>query len=124
MRREGAILLMPVIFCSTELFIRLLCLIAYLVNSISPGCRQKLRKLEVALIEYRESLEEHGVKNLEEIEKRVASHRKKLEAECGLVDAPTPSSRDRDRDSKGGDPGVDRRSSGASGNYVIFIPVG
>jgi U2-associated protein SR140 len=87
----------------------------------SSGFRQKLRKLEVALIEYRESLEEHGVKNLEEIEKRVASHRKKLEAECGLVDAPTPSSRD--RDSKGGDPGVDRRSSGASGDYVLFIPV-
>ena len=49
--------------------------------------RQKLRRLEVALIEYRESLEERGVKNLEEIEKKVQSHRKRLQVEYGLSDS-------------------------------------
>ena len=49
--------------------------------------RQKLRRLEVALIEYRESLEERGIKNLEEIDKKVESHRKRLQAEYGLSDS-------------------------------------
>ncbi|KAK7265432.1 hypothetical protein RJT34_33052 [Clitoria ternatea] len=49
--------------------------------------RQKLRRLEVTLIEYRESLEERGIKNLEEIEKKVQSHRKRLQAEYGLSDS-------------------------------------
>jgi len=49
--------------------------------------RQKLRRLEVALIEYRESLEERGIKNLEEIERKVAVHRKRLQAEFGLSDS-------------------------------------
>lgn len=49
--------------------------------------RQKLRRLEVALIEYRESLEEKGVKNLEEIDRKVAMHRKRLQAEYGLSDS-------------------------------------
>ncbi|TKY45633.1 U2 snRNP-associated SURP motif-containing protein [Spatholobus suberectus] len=49
--------------------------------------RQKLRRLEVALIEYRETLEERGIKNLEEIEKKVQSHRKRLQAEYGLSDS-------------------------------------
>jgi len=49
--------------------------------------RQKLRRLEVALIEYRESLEERGIKNLEEIDKKVESHRKGLQAEYGLSDS-------------------------------------
>ncbi|KAL5783007.1 hypothetical protein ACOSP7_008036 [Xanthoceras sorbifolium] len=48
--------------------------------------RQKLRRLEVALIEYRESLEERGIKNSEEIERKVAIHRKRLESEYGLSD--------------------------------------
>jgi len=74
-----------------------------------------LRKLEVAMIEYRESLEENGIKNHEEIEKRVAFQRKKLEAECGLSDASALPSRD--RDSKGPDAGIDRGNSGASGIY-------
>jgi hypothetical protein len=78
-------------------------------------CRQKLRKLEVGMIEYREALEERGLKNHEEIEKRVALQRKKLEAECGLVEAIALPSRD--RDSKGPDSGLDRGNSGASGNY-------
>ncbi|KAL4284057.1 hypothetical protein GQ457_16G000380 [Hibiscus cannabinus] len=48
--------------------------------------RQKLRRLEVALIEYRESLEEQGIKNAEDIEERVVVHRKRLESEHGLSD--------------------------------------
>lgn len=75
-------------------------------------CRQKLRRLEVALIEYRESLEEHGVKNHDEIEKRVAMQRKKLEADCGLLDVPHLPSRD--RDSRGADVEVERSNSGTS----------
>ncbi|KAJ6329894.1 hypothetical protein OIU76_008674 [Salix suchowensis] len=47
--------------------------------------RQKLRRLEVALIEYRESLEEQGIKILEEIESKVAIHRKWLESKYGLT---------------------------------------
>jgi len=43
--------------------------------------------LEVALIEYRESLEERGIKNLEEIEKKVLMHRKRLQVEYGLSDS-------------------------------------
>ncbi|KAK4747079.1 hypothetical protein SAY87_026116 [Trapa incisa] len=48
--------------------------------------RQKLRRLEAALIEYRESLEDRGIKNQEEIEKKVALHRKKLESDYGTSD--------------------------------------
>lgn len=74
------------------------------------------------MIEYRESLEERGLKNHDEIEKRVALQRKKLEAECGLKEASALPSRD--RDSKGPDSGLDRGNSGASGAYrtlYIFI---
>ncbi|KAH0923401.1 hypothetical protein HID58_023419 [Brassica napus] len=45
---------------------------------------QKLRRIEVALIEYREALEEQGNKNSEEIERKVEIHRKKLEVDYGL----------------------------------------
>lgn len=51
------------------------------------GYRQKLRLLEATLIEYRESLEERGIKNPEEIERKVAIHRKRLESEFGLSDS-------------------------------------
>lgn len=47
--------------------------------------RQKLRRLEVAVIEYRESLEERGIKNLEDIERKVSSYRRKLQSEYGLL---------------------------------------
>lgn len=47
--------------------------------------RQMLRRIEVALIEYRESLEERGIKDVAEIEKKVAVHRKRLESDFGLV---------------------------------------
>ena len=46
-----------------------------------------MRRLEVALIEYRESLEEQGIKNAEDIERRVAVHRNRLESEYGLSDS-------------------------------------
>ncbi|XP_030468750.2 protein RRC1 isoform X1 [Syzygium oleosum] len=53
-------------------------------SGMSEEQRQKLRRLEVALIEYRESLEDRGIKNVEEIEKKVTLHRKRLEVEYGL----------------------------------------
>ncbi|XP_057865763.2 protein RRC1 [Cryptomeria japonica] len=51
--------------------------------------RQKLRKLEVAVMEYRESLEERGMSNLEEIERKVDVYRKKIKSEFGLTDETT-----------------------------------
>ncbi|XP_031279577.1 protein RRC1-like isoform X1 [Pistacia vera] len=59
--------------------------------------RQKLRRLEVAIIEYRESLEERGIKSTEEIEKKVAIHRKRLESEYGLSDSNEGGNKRRDR---------------------------
>ncbi|PRQ26872.1 putative transcription regulator SAP family [Rosa chinensis] len=56
-------------------------------SGLSEEQRQKLRRLEVALIEYRESLEERGIKSPEEIERKVAIHRKRLESEYGLSDS-------------------------------------
>ncbi|XP_077221869.1 protein RRC1-like isoform X2 [Tasmannia lanceolata] len=49
--------------------------------------RQKLRRLEVAVMEYRESLEERGIRNAEEIEKKVANQRRRLQLEFGLLDS-------------------------------------
>ncbi|XP_027917349.1 protein RRC1 isoform X1 [Vigna unguiculata] len=60
---------------------------AHTDSGMNEEQRQKLRRLEVALIEYRESLEERGIKNLEEIDKKVESHRKRLQAEYGLSDS-------------------------------------
>ncbi|KAK8343195.1 hypothetical protein V6Z12_A08G284600 [Gossypium hirsutum] len=56
-------------------------------SAINEEQRKKLRRLEVALIEYRESLEERGTKNAEDIERRVAVHRKRIESEYGLTDS-------------------------------------
>lgn len=55
--------------------------------TISEEQRQKLRRLEVALMEYRETLEERGVKSAEEIEKKVAVYKKRLESEYGLSES-------------------------------------
>ncbi|MCO5552829.1 hypothetical protein L7F22_006346 [Adiantum nelumboides] len=55
-------------------------------SSIDEERRQKLRRLEGAVIEYRESLEERGIKTAEEIERKVHSQRKKLLQEYGLLD--------------------------------------
>ncbi|WJX93373.1 Protein rrc1 [Trifolium repens] len=60
---------------------------AHADSGMNEEQRQKLRRLEVALIEYRESLEERGIKNLEEIEKKVLMHRKRLQVEYGLSDS-------------------------------------
>ncbi|PWA76052.1 CID domain-containing protein [Artemisia annua] len=47
-------------------------------SSLTEEKRQKLRQIEVSLIEYRESLEERGLKK-EEIEKKVVAHQKQLQ---------------------------------------------
>ncbi|KAJ0253224.1 Protein RRC1 [Hirschfeldia incana] len=53
-------------------------------NGMDEEQRQKRRRIEVALIEYRETLEEQGMKNSEEIEKKVEIKRKRLEVDYGL----------------------------------------
>lgn len=61
------------------------CISAQPDSGMSEEQRQKLRRLEVALMEYRESLEERGIKNMEEIDRKVAIHRRKLQFEYGLA---------------------------------------
>ncbi|CAN1140433.1 Protein RRC1 [Linum perenne] len=58
-------------------------------SRINEEQRQKLRRLEVAMIEYRESLEERGIKSLEEIERKVTIQRRRLEGEYGLLNEDT-----------------------------------
>ncbi|PIN11907.1 putative splicing regulator [Handroanthus impetiginosus] len=65
---------------------------AYLDGGMTEEQRQKLRRLEVALMEYRESLEERGIKSPDEIERKVAIHRSRLQAEYGLVESHTDAS--------------------------------
>ncbi|MFS7923084.1 putative CID domain, mRNA splicing factor Cwf21 domain-containing protein [Helianthus anomalus] len=55
-------------------------------SGLSEEKRQKLRQVEAALIEYRESLEERGIKK-EEIEKKVVVHQKQLQYKYGLTNA-------------------------------------
>ncbi|RLN07616.1 U2 snRNP-associated SURP motif-containing protein-like isoform X1 [Panicum miliaceum] len=45
---------------------------------------QKLRQIEISVMQYRESLEEQGLRNMDEIERKVASHRRRLQSEYGL----------------------------------------
>ncbi|MCL7022535.1 hypothetical protein MKW94_006788 [Papaver nudicaule] len=59
--------------------------LSHLDSGISEEQRQKLRRLEVAVMEYRESIEEQGVRSPGEIEKRVASHRRRLISDFGLL---------------------------------------
>ncbi|GMH10660.1 hypothetical protein Nepgr_012501 [Nepenthes gracilis] len=56
-------------------------------SGLNEEQRQKLRRLEVALMEYRESLEERAVRSPEEIERKVAIYRKRLQSEYGLSDS-------------------------------------
>ncbi|RWR75851.1 protein RRC1-like protein isoform X1 [Cinnamomum micranthum f. kanehirae] len=49
--------------------------------------RQKLRRLEVTVIEYRESLDQRGIRSSEEIERKVSSYRRRLQSEFGLSDS-------------------------------------
>ncbi|XP_024543152.1 protein RRC1 isoform X1 [Selaginella moellendorffii] len=60
--------------------------------------RQKLRRLEVSVMEYRDSLEERGSRNVEEIERKVMQHRKKLESDIGVEDSSRGSDRNERRD--------------------------
>jgi hypothetical protein len=64
-------------------------------------------------MEYRESLEERGVKSSEEIDKKVALLRKKHEADYGLVDGQWLSSQDQDMKGAGG--------LQASGDYISYL---
>ncbi|KAI3505503.1 hypothetical protein L1887_27634 [Cichorium endivia] len=72
-------------------------------SGLSEEKRQKLRQIEAALIEYREVLEERGIKNKEEIEKKVTAHQKQLQYKYGLTDSSgdssnrTPSTERRDK---------------------------
>ncbi|KAL2489934.1 RNA recognition motif (RRM)-containing protein [Forsythia ovata] len=60
--------------------------------------QQKLRRLEVALMEYRESLEEQGIRSPDEIESKVAIRRSRLQSEYGLLNSnPDASGRKRER---------------------------
>jgi hypothetical protein len=43
-----------------------------------------LRQIEISVMQYRESLEEQGIRNMDEIERKVASHRRHLQSEYGL----------------------------------------
>lgn len=56
-------------------------------SGMSEEQRQKLRRLEVALMEYRESLEDRGIRSPEEIERKVANQRRRLQSEFGLSDS-------------------------------------
>ncbi|XP_076936480.1 protein RRC1-like isoform X2 [Bidens hawaiensis] len=71
-------------------------------SGLSEEKRQKLRQIEAALIEYRESLEERGIKK-EEIEKKVTAHQKHLQYKYGLTDA------SEDASNKRGASSADRR---------------
>ncbi|KAI3468360.1 hypothetical protein Pfo_025023 [Paulownia fortunei] len=60
---------------------------AHLDGGMNEEQRQKMRRIEVALMEYRESLEERGIESAKEIERKVAIHRSRLQVECGLLDS-------------------------------------
>lgn len=49
--------------------------------------RQKLRRLEVAMMEYQESLEERCIISPDDVERKVAVYRKRLESEYGLSES-------------------------------------
>ncbi|KAI3857992.1 hypothetical protein MKX03_033271 [Papaver bracteatum] len=58
---------------------------SHLDSVINEEQRQKLRRLEVAVMEYRELIEEQGIRSPGEIEKKVASHRRRLISDFGLL---------------------------------------
>lgn len=72
---------------------------AYPESGMNEELRQKLRRLEVALIEYRESLEERGIKSPDEIERKVEIHRQHLQSEYGLLNFSEDTSRKAGRSS-------------------------
>ncbi|KAL6501896.1 Protein rrc1 [Orobanche gracilis] len=60
---------------------------AHVDGGMNDEQRQKMRRLEVALMEYRESLEERGIKSPLQIERKIAIHRNRLQGEYGLLDS-------------------------------------
>ncbi|KAF5456832.1 hypothetical protein F2P56_026268 [Juglans regia] len=80
-------------------------------NGMNEEQRQKLRRLEVALIEYRESLEEREIKSSDEIERKVAIRRKQLQYEYGLLDSNNDSSGNKRTSSERRDRRDDARDS-------------
>lgn len=50
-------------------------------------CRQKFQCLEVAVLEYQESLEEQGMHSKQEIDKKVENHHRHLQSEFGQLDS-------------------------------------
>ncbi|KAG2700356.1 hypothetical protein I3760_07G226800 [Carya illinoinensis] len=80
-------------------------------NGMNEEQRQKLRRLEVALIEYRESLEERGIRSSDEIERKVAIRRKQLQSEYGLLDSNNDSSGNKRTSSERRDRRDDARDS-------------
>ncbi|XP_055828815.1 protein RRC1-like isoform X4 [Solanum dulcamara] len=76
---------------------------SYPESGMNEELRQKLRRLEVALIEYRESLEERGIKSPDEVERKVEIHRQCLQSEYGLLNFSEDTSK------KGGRSSLERR---------------
>ncbi|KAK9065665.1 hypothetical protein SSX86_015066 [Deinandra increscens subsp. villosa] len=68
-------------------------------SGLNEEKRQKLRQIEVSLIEYRESLEERGIKK-EEIEKKVVAHQKQLQYKYGLMDGGEDASHNKRREKR------------------------
>ncbi|XP_076955818.1 protein RRC1-like isoform X2 [Bidens hawaiensis] len=68
-------------------------------SGLNDEKRHKLRQIEVALIEYRESLEERRIKK-EEIEKKVVAHQKYLQRKYGLVDSSEVASHNKRREKR------------------------
>ncbi|XP_022888675.1 protein RRC1-like isoform X1 [Olea europaea var. sylvestris] len=66
---------------------------SHLDGGMNEEQRQKLRRLEVDLMEYREALEEEGIKSPQEIERKVATRRSRLQSEFSILDTNTDSSR-------------------------------
>ncbi|KAK9149873.1 hypothetical protein Scep_008630 [Stephania cephalantha] len=56
-------------------------------SSLNEEQRKKLRRMENALMEYREYLEERGIRSPEEIERKVAAHRRRLQSDFGISDS-------------------------------------
>lgn len=84
-------------------------------------CRQRLRKLEVTLMEYRDSLEERGIKDGAELERKVAAYRRRLETDA---EAQAQTRGGRKGDDSRGESGSGRRDKEASGERRVDSPQG
>ncbi|EPS61032.1 hypothetical protein M569_13768, partial [Genlisea aurea] len=61
--------------------------VVHIDGGVNEEQRRKLRRLEASLIEYREYLEDRGVTGPDEMERKLAIHRNRLQAEYGLLDS-------------------------------------